>query len=148
MEDVGGLRGTADCLSKDAAATPSHRLLPCEHHTWFSQDFQFLKINEKFHFFHINLIISKHWQLLKKFSAPSGPNKAHLWADMAGGLPANSGIGNGRRWSELKYGMKAPGLLIVIAAKWALDVSLAGNRNTVGGLNTRRSQSNSTNAEE
>lgn len=62
--------------------------------------------------FHINFIIFKHWQLLKTFQVLSQPNKAHLWADMAGGLPATSGIGNGRRWSELKYGMKAPGLLI------------------------------------
>lgn len=67
---------------------------------------------------------------------------------MAGGLPATSGTGNGRRWSELKYGMKAPRLLIVIATKWALDVSQAGNKNIVGGLNTRRRKSNSTNAEE
>lgn len=98
--------------------------------------------------FHINFIIFKHWQLLKTFQVLSQPNKAHLWADMAGGLPATSGIGNGRRWSELKYGMKAPGLLIIIAAKWALDDSRAGNENVVGGLKTRRSQSNSTNAEE
>lgn len=67
---------------------------------------------------------------------------------MAGALPATSGIGNGRRWSELKYGMKAPRLLIINAAKWALDVSPAGNKNTVGGLNTRRRKTNSTNAEE
>ena len=89
--------------------------------------------------FHINFIIFKHWQLLKTFQVLSQPNKAHLWADMAGGLPATSGIGNG---------MKAPGLLIIIAAKWALDDSRAGNENVVGGLKTRRSQSNFTNAEE
>lgn len=47
----------------------------------------------------------------------------------------------------MKYGMKALELLIIIAAKWALDVSQAGN-SIVGGLNTRRSKSNSTNAEE
>lgn len=36
---------------------------------------------------------------------------------MAGGLPATSGIGNGRRWLELKNGMKAQGLSIIIAPK-------------------------------
>lgn len=36
---------------------------------------------------------------------------------MAGGLPATSGIGNGRRWSELKSGMKARGLSITAAPK-------------------------------
>lgn len=36
---------------------------------------------------------------------------------MAGGLPATSGIGNGRRWSELKNGMKTQGLSITIAPK-------------------------------
>lgn len=36
---------------------------------------------------------------------------------MAGGLPATSGIGNGRRWSELKRGKKTQGLSISVAPK-------------------------------
>lgn len=36
---------------------------------------------------------------------------------MAGGLPATSGIGNGKRWSELKNRMKAQGLSVTTVPK-------------------------------
>lgn len=40
---------------------------------------------------------------------------------MAGGLPATSGIGNGRRWLELKKGMKAWGLSVTTAPKMSSE---------------------------
>ena len=63
---------------------------------------------------------------------------------MAGELPATSGIGNGRRWSKVKNGMK--GLSIIIAPKmssWTRSITQTRNRNFVGGLRDRVSGTNS-----